>query len=63
MLPDVADIAQCTSDELDLLALGTFTGPAGTFRRPPNSPRPSTISSPGSRSRPEVDHRGHPATP
>jgi hypothetical protein len=32
------------SDELSQLTLGTFTGPAGTFPRPPGSPPPSATS-------------------
>jgi len=38
-------------DEFSLLTLGTFTGPAGTFRQTANSPRPGATSWPNSRSR------------
>jgi transposase len=50
--------------ELQRIAIGTFTGPAGTFR--PRSPRPSATSSPSSRStrrrerRPRLMSAAHP---
>jgi Transposase DDE domain len=38
------------TDELDLLTLGTFTGPPAPSDSPPSSPRPSATCSPSSRS-------------
>ncbi len=39
-----------THRELDRIHLGTFTGPAGTYRRAPRSPSPPAACSPSSAS-------------
>ena len=49
------------ADELDLLTLGTFTGPAGTFRQTAELTKTqrdllAKLKHPA----PEEDHRGHP---
>jgi hypothetical protein len=52
------------ADELDLLTLGTFTGPAGTFRQTAELTQdPARPARQAQAPAPEEDHRGHPGEP
>jgi hypothetical protein len=51
------------ADELDLLTLGTFTGPADTFRQTAELTKAQRDCSPSSRSRPNKIIEATPATP